>query len=266
MNHSFSCHCAQDERQRFLQDILLQKGYHAVAAELASEQELACNEVLSCKKIILLPVPVSEVMLKKMIPFFSKKHIILGGNLPKNFVSYCNEHEIACLDYMKIPEIAIENAVATAEGAIFHAIQISKYTLHQSKCLVIGFGKCGEILADRLYGFKADVTVSTRDGRHKSKARSYGYDVPEVIPYETFAFLFNTAPAKVITPSVIDRLSPDTIIIDIASHPGGVDYNYCIKKDIEARHCPGLPGKLSPKTSAEIIYKNICDLLQNMTR
>ena len=73
MNHSFSCHCAQDERQRFLQDILLQKGYHAVAAELASEQELACNEVLSCKKIILLPVPVSEVMLKKMIPFFSKK-------------------------------------------------------------------------------------------------------------------------------------------------------------------------------------------------
>ena len=45
MNHSFSCHCAQDERQRFLQDILLQKGYHAVAAELASEQELACNEV-----------------------------------------------------------------------------------------------------------------------------------------------------------------------------------------------------------------------------
>lgn len=92
----------------FWQDILLQKGYHAVAAELASEQELACNEVLSCKKIILLPVPVSEVMLKKMIPFFSKKHIILGGNLPKNFVTYCNEHEIACLDYMKIPEIAIE--------------------------------------------------------------------------------------------------------------------------------------------------------------
>ena len=87
-----------------------------------------------------------------------------------------------------------------------------------------------------------------------------------MIPYETFAFLFNTAPAKVITPSVIDRLSPDTVIIDIASHPGGVDYNYCIKKDIEARHCPGLPGKLSPKTSAEIIYKNICDLLQNMTR
>ena len=164
MNHSFSCHCAQDERQRFLQDILLQKGYHAVAAELASEQELACNEVLSCKKIILLPVPVSEVMLKKMIPFFSKKHIILGGNLPKSFVTYCNEHEIACLDYMKIPEIAIENAVATAEGAIFHAIQISKYTLHQSNCLVIGFGKCGEILADRLYGLKADVTVSTRAG------------------------------------------------------------------------------------------------------
>lgn len=263
MNHSFSCH---DERQRFLQDILTQKGYHAVVAELASEQELACNEIVSHKKIILLPVPVSEVMLKKLTPSLSGQHIILGGNLPGDFVTYCNDHQIACLDYMKIPEIALENAVATAEGAIFHAIHLSKYTLHKSNCLVIGFGKCGEILADRLHGLKANVTVSTRDSKHKAKARSYGYDVLEVIPYETFAFLFNTAPAKVITPSVIDCLSPDTVIIDIASHPGGVDYNYCIKKDITARHCPGLPGKLAPKTSAEIIYKNICDLLQNMTK
>lgn len=266
MAHSFSCHCAQDERQRFLQDILLHKGYHAIVAEAADEQELACNEITHHKKIILLPVPVSEVMLKKIIPSLSQKHIILGGNLPGDFVSYCNEHQIACLDYMKIPEIAIENAVATAEGAIFHAIQTSKYTVHQSNCLVIGFGKCGEILADRLYGLKANVSISTRDSRHKAKARSYGYNVPETIPYETFAFLFNTAPAKVITSSVIDRLSPDTVIIDIASKPGGVDFNYCIKKDITAKHCPGLPGKLSPKTSADIIYKNICNILENMTK
>lgn len=139
---------------------------------------------------------------------------------------------------------------------IFHAIQISKYTLHQSNCLVIGFGKCGEILADRLYGLKADVTVSTRDGRHKAKARSYGYDVPEVIPYETFAFLFNTAPAKVITPSVIDRLSPDTVIIDIASHPGGVDYNYCIKKTLKPDIVPVFRGsflqKLLPRSFIKI--------------
>lgn len=263
MNNSISSHCERDERQRYLQDILLQNGYQAVVAEVASTQELECNETTFEKKIILLPVPVSEIMLQKLIPTLSSKHIILGGNLPADFLTYCNDHQIVCIDYMKIPTIAIENAVATAEGAICHAIQASKINLHDSNSLVIGFGKCGEILADKLHGLKSHVSISTRDSIRNARARAYGYQTALTPAYENFQFIFNTAPAKVITPDIIDKLGKDTIIIDIASRPGGTDFNYCIKKDIIAKHCPGLPGKFSPKTSAEIIYENICELLKN---
>lgn len=262
MNNSFSSHCERDERQRYLQNILSQNGYQAVVAEIASTQELECNEALLDKKIILLPVPVSDIMLQKLRPTLSSRHILLGGNLPADFLTYCNEHDITCIDYMKIPAIAIENAVATAEGAICHAIQASKRNLHQSESLVIGFGKCGEILADKLTGLKSHVSISTRNSERRARAKAYGYHVPLPPAYDTFQFLFNTAPAKVITPDIIDQLRPDTIIIDIASRPGGTDFNYCIKKDIIAKHCPGLPGKFSPKTSAEIIYENICELLK----
>lgn len=260
MPDSSFAHLETDRRQRYLGDLLSQDGYSVILAESAPEHSLEASSIPEAAPIlVLLPIPVSPALLSRITPRLTPEHTVLGGNLPQDFVQYCAEHHIQTIDYIKSDTVAIRNAVATAEGAVCQAIQASPVNLHDSQALVIGFGKCGEILADKLQGLKCHVSISTRDSAAKAKAVSYGYTLHST--FESYDFLFNTAPALVITPDIIDKLKKDTVIIDIASHPGGCDFNYCIEKEITALHCPGLPGKYAPKTSAQIIYEQLKELL-----
>lgn len=70
-------------------------------------------------------------------------------------------------------------------------------------------------------------------------------------------FVFNTVPAPVITKRMIHRFNPAVTILDLASAPGGVDFETCRKRKISARLCPGLPGIHAPKTSARILLEVI---------
>lgn len=258
---------ATDRRQQYLGELFSNSGYPVVLAETASTLDISaagCTEADN-KILILLPIPAPASLLEDLQDTLHINHIVLGGNLPKTFTDFCNSKHISYIDYFKFPEIAIQNAVATAEGAICNAIQLCSFNLQGSCALVIGFGKCGEVLADKLAGLKCHVSVSTRSPIAKARAASYGYSLFEKACYPKCNLIFNTAPAPVITPEIIDCLQKDTVIIDIASRPGGTDFNYCIKKGITARHCPGLPGKFSPKTSAEILFEHVQDKVKALT-
>lgn len=263
MQSSPSLPIETDRRQRYLSEFLMNSGYHVILAETSPELDFitVSSKERRDKILVLLPIPASAALLKRLKESLTPQHIVLGGNLPKEFTSFCKKQEITYIDYFKYPAIAIENAVATAEGAICQAIESSDLNLHQSEVLVIGFGKCGEILADKLSGLKCRVSISTRDAVAKARAKAYGYQLLTTPSYKKFDILFNTAPALVIDASVIDQLRDDTVIIDIASKPGGTDFNYCAKKGIIAKHCPGIPGKYSPKTSARILYEQIQEKL-----
>ena len=73
----------------------------------------------------------------------------------------------------------------------------------------------------------------------------------------TYDIIFNTVPALVLTEELLRNVRPETVIIDIASRPGGVDFNYCQKKGLHARLCLGLPGKYAPKSAAGILMEVI---------
>ena len=262
-----SFHTETDRRQRYLGEFLMNNGYHVILAETSPELDCITTSSTSNndKLLVLLPIPASTVLLQHLRENLTPQHIVLGGNLPEDFTSFCGSQGISCIDYFKYPTIAIENAVATAEGAICQAIQTSEYNLHQSEVLVIGFGKCGEILADKLKGLKCNVTISTRDETARARAKAYGYRLLADSSYSSFDILFNTAPAPVIDASVIDTLKSDAVIIDIASAPGGTDFNYCAEKGIVAKHCPGIPGKYSPKTSAKILFDHVQEKLSDIS-
>ena len=261
MLNSFSFQPEKDRRQKYLGSLLSDAGYQVILAENTPDLDIKAAELSERENavFVLLPVPVSSTLLSQIKHRLNPAHIVLGGNLPKDFLAFCEEQQILTIDYMKFQSVAMKNAVATAEGAICQAITSSDINLHKSRCLVIGFGKCGEILAAKLQALGCQVWVSTRDELAKAKAFAYGYE--EHDSYDNYDFIFNTAPALVITPSVIDKLKTDTVIIDIASKPGGCDFNYCIQKGITAKHCPGLPGKYAPKSSADIIYEEITKTL-----
>lgn len=261
MLNSFSLQPEKDRRQKYLGALLSEAGYHVILAEGTPDLDIRAAEVPERENatLVLLPVPASSTLLSQIKNRLTASHIVLGGNLPENFLSYCEKENITVIDYMKFQTVAMKNAVATAEGAICQAITSSDINLHNSRCLIIGFGKCGEILAKKLQGLDCHVWVSTRDELAKAKAFAYGYR--EHTSYKDYDFIFNTAPAPIITPSVIDQLRPEAVIIDIASKPGGCDFNYCIRKGIMAKHCPGLPGKYAPRSSAEIIFEEVTKTL-----
>ena len=61
--------------------------------------------------------------------------------------------------------------------------------------------------------------------------------------------------------SVISRMPAHTLIIDLASKPGGTDFRYAEKRGIKALLAPGLPGIVAPKTAGQILANVLSQLL-----
>ena len=160
-------------------------------------------------------------------------------------------------DYSKREEFAVENAVPTSEGAIAIAMQEAPFTVHGSRCLITGFGRIGRVLSRMLYGLGAKVTVSARSLRDIAFIRASGMNAlsSERLQGE-YDFIFNTVPFRLLDAPTLARITTsDTIVIDLASLPGGVDDEGAGRLSLRVIHALSLPGKAAPKT-AGIIIKN----------
>lgn len=88
--------------------------------------------------------------------------------------------------------------------------------------------RCAKALALLLKGFGARVTVAARKQGDLAFARTLGLQtiplrqLQEVLPQQEI--VFNTIPAPVLTRPLLEQLQPECLIIDLASRPGGVDF------------------------------------------
>ena len=55
-------------------------------------------------------------------------------------------------------------------------------------------------------------------------------------------------------------IKKDTLLIDLASNPGGIDKNEAKDKGLKLIHALGLPGKIAPVSSAKFIKKIIYEI------
>lgn len=204
------------------------------------------------------PLPLGELldMLKPDQAFFA-------GNIPAEFETAAGKKGIFLYDFMKNNSLALFNTIATAEGVICEAIQKSPRNLHHSKCAVLGYGRCGRTITNYLKGTFCNVSVFSRDTDELALA---GTIADNTIPLcelrkhvNKFDFIFNTIPAKILTGNLLYKMKSSVTIIDIASAPGGVDYETAKKLGINASLCLGLPGKYSPYSCA----KSIINVIKN---
>lgn len=266
-----------DLRQIYIANHLCENGYSVVVYGTVNSNLLkpirvatSLSHALNICNVIVCPTPFSkngshlfteneEVAISNTLleQTLNHNHFVVGGDFPTSFSNYCKFHQIELYDFLKDDSIAIENAVATAEGAIAMAIQSSLTNLSKSHCLVLGFGRCGKILAHKLSGFQTKLTISTRNPSSLSYGHSLGYDVFPLseLKYNlsSFDYIFNTIPSVVLTQDLLTKVSTETTIIDIASAPGGLDYDYVKKNHLNAHLCLGIPGKISPKTTGIIL-------------
>lgn len=266
-----------DLRQVYFSNHLCENGFNVIAYGLVQSNLLkplriatSLSQALHVCNIIVCPTPFSKngshlfteneevsISTNLLEQTLNNGHFVVGGDFPKNFTNYCKLNQIDFYDFMKDDSIAIENAVATAEGSISKAIQVSSINLSKSRCLVLGFGRCGKILAHKLSGFHTNLTISTRNSVSLAYGGSLGYNI---LPFSelkcnlsSFDYIFNTIPSVILPSEFLAKVSPNTTIIDIASSPGGLDYEYARKHNLNAHLCLGIPGKISPKTTGIIL-------------
>ena len=262
-----------DPRQLYLSGLLEQAGQEV--SLYYENPSFSLKEAMEASDIILFPVPFSkdkqtihaENQLKDLdIDLFLSRltsaHTLFGGSIPLSVKEYCTAHGIPCFDFMEMEEVACKNAVATAEGAVAEAISLSPVNLRKSACLIAGCGRCAEALADTLTGMGAHVTLTGRDAQKLARAWCHGYGTVPLSQLDSYvhgySFIFNTIPAMVFDAGLGARMARDAVVIDIASAPGGVDFEACALHGVRARLCPGLPGRYSPLSSARILYEALC--------
>ncbi len=242
----------EEARQKYLAQMLREQGHEVMEAE--------CYQP-GYHDVILLPVPRSAWYFDNNADKFQKGQIVFGWQLSAEQRASCEARGIRVVDYMKAEGVADRNAVATAEGAIAEALQEGVVSIQGSQCLVVGYGVCGTVLAAKLGQWKAHVTVMERKEKKRESARSFGY---EAVSFDTakkhmakYDVIFNTVPALVLTEEYLSEVNPEAIVIDIASRPGGVDFDFCRNNGISAKLCLGLPGKYAPKSAAGILMEVI---------
>ena len=230
-------------------------------------------------EIIILPIPVSFDGVNINTPFFESKipimtlvenlnpvSLVFGGCITKEFSQLLSIRGIKHMDYMLRDELAIKNAIPTAEGAIEIAISETPITIHNSKCLVLGYGKVGKILAKSLHALGAKTYVEARKYRDLALIEGHGYIPLSMKEAKArlgeFDIIFNTIPALVLGESELSKISTDSLVIDLASKPGGVDFEIAKNLGVRVIWALSLPGKVAPITAGHIIKDTIANMMQ----
>ncbi len=217
--------------------------------------------------ILLFPVPTTKDGVTVYAPETDKKiYLDEIAEKSQNQLMLCCNYKFEnknCIDYNTLDSYALLNAVPTAEGAIKSAIENTDFTLWKSKILVIGYGRVGKVLADRLKSLGAKVFVSARNPKDFALLDALGFNYINTESlnkaFLDYDIIFNTVDFEVLNDNTLKNC-PCNLIIDLSSK-GGFDLNYAKTLGITALKPPGLPGKVAAKTAGEILANTVAQLI-----
>ena len=244
--------------------------------------EDAVNE----SKAVILPLPASsdgvrvncpmntseQLKMKKLIETVGAGIPIIGGRFTPSFKCLAEEKNVKVIDYFQSEVLQIQNAIPTAEGAVAIAMNELPVTLCNANVAVVGYGRIGKTLAHLLDSLGAHVTVAARKNVDLAWVRNFRYK-PLKIEVKNgvstlaelgsgYDVIFNTVPYWLFDDKVLSGMSKNTLIIDLASAPGGVDTRAAGEHGIKVIWALSLPGKYSPFTAGDIICDSVLDILE----
>ena len=185
---------------------------------------------------------------------------LIAGSISSDVQKSIDENHIDAIDLMKQEELAILNAISTAEGAIQVAMENTNKLLHSSKVLILGFGRIAKILAQKLNALSVDVTCAARKKQDFAWIEAYGYKQTDINVLgenlQKYDIIFNTVPHLILTKERLKYVNDECVLIDLASKPGGFD------ESANFIWALALPGKVAPVTSAEFMKNTIYNIIK----
>lgn len=239
------------------------------------EKEVTIEDNIEKAEYVVLPIPFTKDKVhitgeQLLIEDVIKKCVnktIFSGAIPKEFRREMERNNVTYIDLMELDEVALLNAIPTAEGAIVKAMELTDITIHGANVLVLGFGRVAKILTDKLKGLNANVFCAARKKKDLAHINALGYNVVDINCVsdciDKMDIIFNTVPTLILGEKKLKLLAKDTVIIDLASAPGGVDFIEAEKLGLKAILELGIPTKVAPKSAAKYLKESIDSVIYN---
>ena len=256
-------------------------GFEQLNHPFAGASKEKINEMdFSSIDAVILPIPGTDLE-GKIETIFSNEEVVLKSELLSKTPPHCTIYSGISNAYLdsiakkvnrklvklfERDDVAIYNSIPTVEGTIMMAIQHTDFTIHGSRVMVLGLGRTGMSVARSFHVLGAKVKVGARKSEHIARITEMGMEpffldnLEEVV--KDVDICINTIPVNILTAKVLAKMPTHTLIIDLASKPGGTDFRYAEKRGIKALLAPGLPGIVAPKTAGKILANVLSQLLQ----
>ncbi len=221
------------------------------------------------------PLQSSDVFLR-ITALFNEMNdrILLGGKLSAAMCDIAEQKKIRYIDYFSSEVLQLKNALPTAEGAIAIAMRELPVTIFGTSVLILGYGRIGSLLAQKLQALGAYVTVSARKKEQLVQAELQGYKTvslvccndqtqPREIPLDC-RVIFNTVPHRIFDKKLLSQLPKNCILIDLASPPGGIDHIAATDLGLRSIWATALPGKCTPETAGITLAKALEDMINEL--
>lgn len=287
MNKKFTV-VGGDLRSVKLANLIAQKGnnvniygFKNAGFEIGLKESEDLEKAIEEADVVIGPLPVSQdgetinapfhpekIYIKDVFKKMSKNQLFIAGKIEDKIAHLADVYNVYSIDLLQREEMAVLNAIPTAEGAIQIAMEEMPVTLHNSDALILGFGRIGKILGKMLHGLGSNVFIEARKYQDIAWIRSYGYKPVILNELSNYVgqmdVIYNTIPHIVLTEEILRKLKKDCLVIDLASKPGGVDFEKAKNIGIKTVWALSLPGKVAPVTAAEFIRDTINNIIEEL--
>ena len=207
--------------------------------------------------LINAPLGSARLSTEELLSSLWRGQRLFGGALGDALCLGALRQGLGVTDLMLREDFAVGNAALTAEAAIGELIAASPRSLWRSRAMVCGWGRVGKLLTLRLLALGASVTVAARRSSDRALAAAVGAEATDIAGIEGAAsecdFIVNTAPARVIPDAALCAAKPGALLLELASAPGGFDAALAENIGLRTVRAPGLPGRRSPQSAAELM-------------
>ncbi len=271
-----------DLRIIFLSELLANDGYNIYTYGIEKAKKTNSN-INECKKIeeigkfcniiiggtpfstdgilVNAPFATNQINIDEVLKTLENKTLIAGA-IKQDIKEKAYKSKVNVVDLMDDESLTILNVIPTVEGAIQVAMENTDFTIHNSKCLVLGFGRIGKLLSNQLSKMGSEVSCMARKDKDLAWIRAYGYKEIHIDDLSKnlndYDIIFNTIPTLILDKEKLNLIkNKNTIIIELASKPGGIDTITAKEYNIKVINAQGLPGKVAPLTSAKYIKETL---------
>lgn len=236
------CLFGNGERERYLKRLAVRRGHQIVDTGFDAA---------------VMELPISKLD-RSMIDRLKEGDRIICGQYDGDFLLASKEMGLKLYKVLEDERYLKENAVLSAEGAVYAAMREADFSLCGSLCLVVGYGRIGSALTGMLRGIGACVHVAARRKESRDEAGEGSMEIRDIQErIGDYRVIFNTVPQRVIGKEALKNARKDCLLIELASAPYGIDREAAER--LQLRYIPesGIPGRYCPESAAKILLQYI---------